>query len=307
MTKKKIIVSLLLLILAVAGLIGGIYLVKQRQEIRKLAAPATTIYFSPSTKTVNVNEIVSFDILANTSENALATIRLDIAYDSTFLQPISLNFNSALLPQSLRPVDLSQSGKITGSAGVTPGSLLSGTDQKVATISFKTLSEAPSGTNISFGSDTSAYSATKAEPVGSNLITSYGEAQINIASSPLSPSPSPTAEPTLTISPNPTTTKTPTATASPTSTVSPTTTPASTPIPTTSPTTTPVISQVGIGESLTTTPTTLITSTPIPTTYPTAATVATTEEELPVSGSIIPTIILLIGGITFIFSFLLII
>jgi len=45
MTKKKIIVSLLLLILAVAGLIGGIYLVKQRQEIRKLAAPATPFTF----------------------------------------------------------------------------------------------------------------------------------------------------------------------------------------------------------------------------------------------------------------------
>lgn len=223
MTKNKIIANLLLLVLVVIGLIGGVYLVKQRQEIRKLAAPATTIYFFPSTKTANVEETINFDILVDTGENALATVRLDIVYDSTFLQPLSLSFNSSLLSQILRPVDLSQPGKITGSAGVTPGSFISGTDQKVASVSFKTLSVAPLGTIIGFDPDTSAYSATQAEPVGSNLITQKSSATVVIAAPPeatLTPTPtslpgSGGVAPTSTPTPTPTLSLTPTSTPTP--------------------------------------------------------------------------------------------
>jgi len=280
MTKKKIFISLLLLALIVVVLIGGVYLVKQRQEIRKRATPATTIYLEPSTKTVNIDETVSFDILVNTGENALATVRLDIVYDNTFLQPLSFNFNSSLLPQSLRPVDFSQSGEITGSAGVTPGSLLSGTGQRVASLSFKTLSVAPSGTTIGFGPETSAYSATQAEPVGSNLITKKGSATV-VITAPLEA----TLMPTPTSSPD-----------SSGATPTPTSTPASTPTPILSPTPTPF--QLGIGEEEIVNPT----ATPSPTTIP-----STSEggEEIPVTGGIIPTLVLFAGGIALIFSLLL--
>lgn len=263
MTKKKIITSLLLLVLVVIGLIGGVYLVKQRQEIRKLAAPATTIYFEPSTKTANVEETVNFDILMDTGENALATIRLDIVYDSTFLQPLSLNFNSNLLSQILRPADLSQPGKITGSAGVAPGSFISGTSQKVASVSFRTLSVASLGTTIGFGPDTSAYSATLAEPVGSNLITQKSSATVVIAAL-TGPTTSPTAPPSP-----------PEATLIPTPTSLPGSGGAA---PTSTPTPTPTLSLT-------------------PTSTPTGETTST-EEELPVTGQITPIFILFLFGFT---------
>lgn len=234
MTKKKIITSSLILILVTISLISGVYLVKHRQEIRKQAAPTistTTIYFEPSTKTVNVNQTVNFDILVDTDENALATIRLDIDYNSSLLQALSLTFNSSLLPQILKPIDLSQPGKITGSAGVIPGNSVSGSRQKVASVSFRTLSETLLGTSIDFGPDTSGYSAIPAEPMELNLIKTKVSAMI-IATIPPTPTLTPTPIPTSTPTPVPTATPIP-----PTSTPIPTSTP--TPIPTSTPTPTP--------------------------------------------------------------------
>ena len=128
---KKTILIVAIVVLTLAGIGGGVYLVKQSQEVREKAAPATTIYFQPETKEARANDLVNFDILVNTGENSLASVRLDISFDQNILQPIALTFSS-LLPQILRTVDLSQPGKITGSAGVTTGASISGAGQKIA-------------------------------------------------------------------------------------------------------------------------------------------------------------------------------
>lgn len=198
MTKKNII-SLLLLLLLLIAMGGGVYLVRRQQTLSIRAAPATTIYFEPSVALAKPEETVNLDILLDTGENYLATLRLDITYDFTVLQPLSLTFNSTLLSQPLRAADLSQPGRISGSAGVPPGSPIHGASQKAASVSFRTLKEAAMGTAIDFGAETSAYSATQDEPAGSDLIARRTPATVVIESAAVptptsfpSPSPSPT-------------------------------------------------------------------------------------------------------------------
>lgn len=220
MNKKKIIIGFFVLGLLLAGITGGIYLVGQRQEIRKEAAPSTIIYFQPSSVSTQIDQIVNLSISIDTGGNALATVRLDINYDPQVLQALSLTF-STNLPQSLRTIDLSQPGKISGSAGVVPGSSISGANQQVANLSFKVLNGLPSKTTVSFGEETSAYPATQTEPVGSNLVSQKGSATIIVASAD-----------------QPTATPTPLA-------IAPTGTPTSASTVTLTPTTTPILPQTG--------------------------------------------------------------
>lgn len=273
MTKKKIFIGLFVFLILISGVVGGLLLLKQNQEIRERAAPATTIYFQPQNTTASIGQTVNFDVLVDTGGNSLATVRLDINYDQNILQALSLTFNSSLLPQILRPVDLSVPGVISGSAGITPGNPITGSAQKVATVSFKVLQEAPAGSQITFGSNTSAYSATTDEPIGSNLISSKIPATITIAAE-VTPTPTqPQATPTPTV----------------------TQAPGSTPTPTPS---------TGSG-SPTPTPTTALasaTSTPTPKLTNAIIAQATPTPTMPVSGGIIPTASLLFGGIILLFG-----
>lgn len=208
---KKNIISLLVLVLTMVGISGGVYLVQRQQELSIRAAPATMIYFQPSVGTAEVGKTVSFDILVDTGENYLAAVRLEINHDATLLRALSLNFNSSLLPQPLRAVDLSQPGKITGSAGVPPGSPIHGASQKVASVSFQALTAMPQGTSLDFGTDTSAYSGTQDEPAGSNLISQKISGTVIIESGGGAPSPTPSPRP----SPSPSLTPTPSPSPSP--------------------------------------------------------------------------------------------
>jgi len=280
---KRTILILAIIILTLAGIGGGVYLVKRSQEVREKAAPATTISFQPETKEAKVGETINLNILMDTGENSLAAVRLDIDYDQSILQPLSLSFSS-LLPIILRPIDISQLGKVTGSAGVATGASISGTGQKVASLSFKVLSTAPLGTTISFSSNTLASSATT-EDESTNLIIRKNPATIIVQTEPTPTEPAPTSTPILT----------------PTNTPAPTTSPPGIPTITSTPkpTATPTLSQVGIGEEETINPT----ATPSPTT--TSSTSGKGGEEMPVTGGIIPTLVLFAGGIALILSLLL--
>ena len=277
MNKKTIISTVLVTIFLIIGTVGGLYLVKQRQNVREKAAPATTITFQPVITEAEIGETINLDILVNTGENSLATVRLDIDYDQSVLQATSLTFSS-FLPTILRPINISQPGKITGSAGVATGTLISGTGQKVASLSLKVSSAAPSGTTISFASNTIASSATL-EDTSKNLIIRTNPVKIMITT-PSEPTPIPTVEPTAAPAEP---------TAAPTEPTAAPTEPTAAPTePTVAPTTIPTAST---GETNSTT-----ISTPTPTAQP-----------IPVSGNIIPTFFILVVGSLSLFSFLLLI
>jgi hypothetical protein len=255
--KRKVIAGLLVLILAGLGLVGGTFLVRQRLEIRRQAAPATTIYFKLDTGT-----------------NYVSYLQLEINYDSSVLQATLLEFDNTVLPVNIDPVDLSQPGKIFGSAGTLPGgNPVHGTGVRVALVSFDVIGNAPAGTSINFGDNTVAYTADPEEtPTGVDLITSKISATVSTGVAEedvcvlefIVPTVTPTPTPTITLTPTPTVTPTPTPTITltPTPTVTPTPTPTITLTPTPTPTVTPTITP-------TPTPTLTITPTPTPTLPPT--------------------------------------
>jgi len=265
---KKTLLIIAVIVLALAGIGGGIYLVNQNQEVREKAAPATTIFFQPETKETKINDVVNFDILVNTGENSLASVRLDISFDQNILQPVSLSFSS-LLPVPLRPVDISQPGKMTGSAGVAVGTSILGSGQKIASCSFRVLSAAPSETTISFGANTLASSATTVDE-GTNLIIRKNPATL-IATAPANP---PTSSPTNTLV------------------IEPTSLP--TTVPTSPPAATPALGSVGVGEEEPTVPPT---SKPAVPTTKKATTTPVPTIKLPKTGGILPTIGVTLGGI----------
>ncbi len=202
--KNKIFLTILIVILGIASIVGGYFVVQQRQQLQEKAAPATRIYFSPQTVEETVGQNFAVNILVDTAENHLAVVRLDIDYNQNVLEVVNVEFNSQLLSQMLRSVDYtSQPGKISGSAGASPGNSVYGQAQRVATVSFKVLAEQPGGTIISFAGDTAAYSATKDEEPGDNLISQKESLTVTIAAEEVSPSPSPivTEEPEPTLPP----------------------------------------------------------------------------------------------------------
>jgi hypothetical protein len=272
--KKALIASFLVLILTGIGIVAGVLLVQQQQEIRRQAAPATTIYFDPSTTSVDIGEIVNLDILVDAGENYLATVLLEINYQSAVLDPVDLTFSS-LLPETLRLVDTSQPGEITGSAGSgvpTVNPPISGTRQKIASLSFEALTAASTGTVISFGANTSAYSATEDEAVGSNLIVLKNPATIIVLGS---------ETPTLTPTPTPT----PISQGGLGGGAVPTSTPTPTPVPgaTSTPTPTPTSGGQGGTEIPTSTPTP--TASPTPTTTSGTTPTPTQAEAIPETGN----------------------
>jgi hypothetical protein len=199
LTKKHIVSSLLITVFALIGIISGVSSLRQPQEIRRQAAPATTIYFDPSTVNTKLD----------TGTNYVSYLQLEINYDSSVLQATLLEFDNTVLPVNLDPVDLSQPGIITGSAGTLPGgNPVYGTGARVALVSFNITGNAPVGTSINFGDNTLAYTGDPSEtPTGVNLITSKISAVVTIPAPP--PSPSPTLPPTPTSTPRPTNTPTP--------------------------------------------------------------------------------------------------
>jgi len=197
MKKRNLILLIVTIFLAISSIGGGFLIIKQRQQMQEKAAPATSIYFKQESITKTSKQAFNIDILVDTGTNNLAIVCLDIDYNQSVLEIINIEFNNQLLPQLMRAIDFtSQPGKIFGSAGVFPGTSVSGQGQKIAVISFKAIQAAPQGTIVSFASNTTAYSATKEEEIGNNLISQKRPLNVIVLGGEETPTPQPTNIPT---------------------------------------------------------------------------------------------------------------
>src|SRR3990170_3790774 len=82
---KKAIFPLLGVFLLVGAVGAGVLLVQRSQDIREKAAPATTLAFSPATKTAKVGDTFDVNVAINTGSNLVIAAEL------------YLNFNPAVL------------------------------------------------------------------------------------------------------------------------------------------------------------------------------------------------------------------
>lgn len=236
---KKFIVPLITLLFLAAAVGATLYLVKQRQETRSKAAPATTLSFSPASATANVGDIISLQILINTGDNTVSAAELHLNYDQTIFQ------GEQITPGSFLSTELVKGQIGGGSAAITLGSPPTSPQKGTGTLAvlkLKALKATTTPSKITFDQSTQVAGIGE----GGNVLVSKGEASITVAGTQVSNTPTITPSPTAivtgsvtpSITPLPTsyTSPTPTATPSPTNTPgvggatsAPTSTPTSTP------------------------------------------------------------------------------
>lgn len=207
MNAKKIILIILFLLILIA-LPATIFLVKQRQDIRQRAAPATSLYLDPSSRSATVNDTLTFDIKVDSGTNKLAGVTIAINYDAQYLEGVTIEKGDFLQDEDLKSIT-GGTAMITLRASVASGGIQGqGTLAKLTLKALKTTSS----TQVVFDRN-ETYVAGIKDP--GNLLLYPQDATVTITdlteANP-SPSPSPSLSPSPTASPG---TPSPTPSASP--------------------------------------------------------------------------------------------
>ena len=240
---KKIILPISVGILLLVGIVVGIYLVRQQQDIREKAAPATSLSFTPSQDTMRVGETRTITVDIDTGPNVVGAIKLNMVYDPAYVRVD--NFTRGTFFQTSIQNPAINSGRLSMVAGGQVGNFPTGSGQ-VATIVVTALQAG--STVISFDSAQTEVSGTGGDRQ-TNVIRSGGlgssSLTIQSAAAP-TVTPTPTNAPNATSTPTPSNVVTPTPTTgigggsnNPTSTPTPTRAPGATATPTRSGTPTP--------------------------------------------------------------------
>ena len=112
MRKRLFIIFIFLTLIAIPA---TIFLAVQRQELRKQAAPATTLSLSPSSLNKKVGETFSVEVLIDTAANQVISSEIYLTFDPTKLEAQTIT-NGALFPNILT------SGVVeSGKASITVG------------------------------------------------------------------------------------------------------------------------------------------------------------------------------------------
>lgn len=220
--KKRFFIIGFLVVLLIAIPITVYVLKYNTKGASSKAAASTVLSATTATTTVGVGVSVPVDIIIDPGSNAVSVIKLNLSYDSTKLSTSAggLVPNAATFPTILDPVTY---GSCTGNFCTITATLAIGADPtkaittkiKAGTITFKTLATTDQGpTNITFGTQATAYSVAQADQASENVLASTIPLALIISNNPTG-SGTPTVATTTTI--NPTTTKLPTqATTNPT-------------------------------------------------------------------------------------------
>lgn len=203
MKKTFLLLSVVLLLIAIPA---TIILVGQQQEIRKKAAPATTLSFSPASVTKKTGETFALEVTIDTAENQVVAAELHVVYDPTKLEAQTIT-NSSLFPNILA------SGVVDrGTATITVGT----TDTKkpakgvgtVAVVRFKALDKTDTPTSVRLAPNTFVGGLGEG---ATNVLVGTTPANITVTGDG-SPIPTPTITPTLTPQPTATASASPSAT-----------------------------------------------------------------------------------------------
>lgn len=193
MTKKKI-VAIIALFLILVGLGAGLYLMRQQQDLREKAAPATTISLVKPTKTILVDENFDVTVEVDTSTNVLSGAVLEINFDKEKLTLASFS-PSTLLPVELAKAQINNTaGSATISLGAQPANPPQGKGT-IATLKFE--AKAAGNAAITFGPNTKAAGTNEA----ANVIIAKNPTTISILAVGGAVSPSPSAA--ISASPSP--------------------------------------------------------------------------------------------------------
>ena len=230
--KKKVIISIFGLLFLVGGLIVGLNFVKQPQDIRKEAAPASSLSISPSSQIKYPGQSINFTVRLDTGENDVMGVDLKLSFDPSIIQISQVSASSAISnfdTESKNEIDNS-TGKIKYVRFTTSASKVINGNFEILNITGSVVDTANSGFSLlSFDSD----SIISGLGEGQNVLINTVPGRVDISG--LTTTSTPTASPTNTATPTSTATSTPTATATSTSTPTSTATVTSTISSTTTP------------------------------------------------------------------------
>lgn len=220
MKKNKIIIAVVVVVVLVVGVIAGILLVRRSQDIRRKAAPATTLKVSPSTQSKLPGQSVTFTILMDTGENEVTGVDVALNFDPSAIEITSIIKGSgiSIFDQVTKDEIDNDAGTISYSAfTLNATSAVSGASLETLRITGEVKETATAGTYQMVFFPTSSVTGVDGESV---LLTDTLGSLSVLA---LAASPTPTASPELDSSPSPTATASATATA--TASATPTATP----------------------------------------------------------------------------------
>jgi hypothetical protein len=219
------ILAVVILIAALPVIIWYVQQTQQKQDIRSNAAPASTLYFVPSTLTKNQSDTFSLDVTINTASNAILVVDLTVNTDPTKIKVTGITPGSFLSTEVVAGSFTDSKATIVRASPI--GSPAQGIGV-VATVNFQVVGGDGTSEITLTGSKATAHDETR------NVLIGTSPATITIGSSG--------GNPTATVTPTTITTEAPTATptnipnATATLTPSPTTAPNNTATVTPTPT-----------------------------------------------------------------------
>lgn len=199
MTKRKT-VGIVTLLLMLVALPATVLLVRQRQELRREAAAATTLSLLPASLAVQPGDQFSLEVAIDTGSNIVSAADLVITFDSSQLTVTGITAGT-FLPVVLVPGAVT-SGTATIILGSLPTTPMTGTGV-LATVTF---------TANNVGTATVRFAdTTQVAAIGEsgNVLSGTQEATVSIAIPTPTPTSTPTPTPTLTPTPTPTPTPIP--------------------------------------------------------------------------------------------------
>ena len=93
-----------------------VFLVGKNQEVRKKAAPASTLSFVPASQSVRVGQNFSLSVKLDTGTNQVGLVQLRIVYDPAFLEAVDIT-NDTFAPSIRVSKKVDPNGKISISVG----------------------------------------------------------------------------------------------------------------------------------------------------------------------------------------------
>jgi hypothetical protein len=173
---KRLVIILISLITLIA-IPASVFLTMRSQELRKKAAPATTLTLTPTTLTKAVNEEFTLEVRMDTADNQIVAVDLKLTYDPAKLQAEWIH-NGTMFPNILTSGAVGN-GTVSMALGATNTTTpISGTGT-VATIKFKALAETTSPVAVRFAADTFVGALNEGS---TNALTSTIPATITIGS-----------------------------------------------------------------------------------------------------------------------------
>ncbi len=263
MKSPKTVLIIIGVLVLCAGLVAGLLLVQQNENIARRAAPATTMYVTPASQSKSAGSTFTYSVNIDTNANAVTGIDVRMNFNPAVLQITSLERGAGVtnLDQTIANTFDNTDGKIQFAIFTLNSSkAVTGSNIEVLKVTGTVKAGAAAG---SYPVTFDAATAASASQEGQNVLTSKTQGTISVAAAGTGATPTPTASPTptgtgtRTSTPTATPTKTPTATPTPTATATATSGATATPTPTATSTQT---------ASVNTTPTATPTARPLPVT-----------------------------------------